>query len=51
MREEYNKLGKSLFVFYSVRTIVVALVFYAGFAYINDFFTHYYDAYPDYRQD
>jgi hypothetical protein len=51
MREEYSKLGKSLFVFYAVRTIAIALIFFAGFAYINDYYTHLYDAFPDYRQN
>jgi hypothetical protein len=47
MREEYSKLGKSLFAFYMTRLLTLVLIFYAAFAYVNDFYTHYYDNFND----
>lgn len=43
MRDEYSKLGKSLFFFYSTRLIVLIIIFYTSFGYFNDYYTHSYD--------
>lgn len=43
MRNEYGKLGQSLFFFYATRLLALGLIFYAAFAYVNDFYTHYSD--------
>ena len=47
MKDEYSKLGKSLFLFYTWRLIAVSIVFFAAFGYVNDYYTYLYHAFPD----
>ena len=47
MEQEYNSLGKSLFLYYSSRLIVFAFLFALVLAYINNFFTSYTNVFPN----
>ncbi len=51
MREEYSKLGRSLFLYYTTRLLGLAILFYAFFACINQAYTRYYDIFPSCDQN
>ena len=50
MREQYSKLGKSLFFYYATRLLAMAVIFYIAFAYVNQSYTHHQDSFLNYEQ-